>query len=197
MNWVTAFGEEEAKLRGFYPNEPLYCNDPSFWYAGDVYHLFAPSDTFRLPNTVHVHGFGEAAPYWKPEADMHEHMRAVVAEPQNMKRLVLPTQENRKKPNPNFRDFPVNYGLLQPQLAGYEIDDTVRVASLTHEKIEIEKANYLDQLATNIWPDRLRPGTEDSLRASETTAGRLSALRAQSCFANTLGAALVLIDLLL
>lgn len=121
-------------------------------------------------------------------------MRSVAAEPQNLRRLVLPTPENKKKTNPNFSRFPVNYGLLQPQLSEFEIDDTIRVASLTHEAIDLERANYLDQLTTNIWPDRSRPGTHLTLRASETVAGRLGALRPQSCLANTLGAALVLID---
>ena len=194
MRFDNSFGEEELRLRDYYPNESLYCDDRSVWYSGDVYHLFSPAGTHALPQAVRSNGRGEQAPYWMPPPYMLAHMRDVVAEPQNIRRLVLPTSKNKKKPNPNFSRFPVNYGLRDPTLAAFEIDDTIRVRSLTHEAFEIERATYLDQLATNIWPDRIPLGRTETLRQSETNTGRLPTLSPDSCFANTLGAALVLID---
>jgi len=194
--FVTAFGEEEARLWKHYPNEPKYLGDKSVWYSGQVFHLFPGAAGPRLPDRLHTTGHGDAAPYWQPRSEMHAHMREVVAAPENLRRLVLPTPQNGKRPNPNFGSFPVKYGSLEPRLAEYEIDDTIRIRSLTADLIEIERATYLDQLATNIWPDKPLPGRSEphTLRSSDIVDGRLAELRADSVFANTLGSALVLID---
>ena len=194
MRFDNSFGAEEGQLREFYPSETLYQGDHSVWYSGDFYHLFPSSGSRPFPGIVRTLGQGEQAPYWTPALNMHEHMRSVIAEPDIKRRLVLPNLENKKKPNPNFSRFPVGYGLRDPGLADFEIDDTIRIRSLTDECIEIERANYLDQLATNICPDRIPLGRTETLRESETIGGRLSPLQPDSCFANTIGAALVLID---
>ena len=199
MKFDNAYGLEETKLRSDYPNEPLYTGllpegDRSFWYSGDVCTLYPGSRFPSLPARVETVGFGVDAPYWNPSESMKEHMRIVASEKASKDRLVRVASRPGKQCNPNFRRFPAEYALHDPSLGDHEIDDTIRVQSLTRDRLVLERANYLDQLSTNIAPDRKPEGQKRTLRARETLNGRLAPLRQESCLANTLGSALVLID---
>ncbi len=199
MFFDNSFGQEEKTLRDAYPNEPLFSGlisegDRSFWYSGDVLALYA-SDTYpTLPQHVRSVGAGDSAPYWKPPDELKAHMRAVAAKPQSKDRLFVPNASNKKSTNPNFERFPVGYHLRDPSLSQFVIADTIRVRSMSDEQIEVERANYLDQLATNIRSDETPRGMNVTLRQHETASGCLAPFRPDSWLANTLGSALTLVD---
>lgn len=193
MSFPTAFDDEENRHRSFYGNEQPCLGDRSIWYSDTLHFLFTPEQRASFPcPTVRPLGWGDTAPYWTPRADLHAHMRW--AAEREKSRLVLVTPDNGKHRNPNFHRFPVAYGLQDPSLAHYAIDDTVRVASMADGVLTIERANYLDQLATNIQPDEKPAGWTQSLREAARVDGRLSPLDAANPLANTLGTGAMLVD---
>ncbi|RYZ91624.1 MAG: hypothetical protein EOP06_06555 [Proteobacteria bacterium] len=189
---TTDFEAEQLRLRKLYKNEPLleilHLPDSSLWYGGE-FHLLYPNASQFSSKLSTVCFSNNANAYWKPDESMFPHMRKIAL--CNSNKLIKPTLENQKQVNPNFKQFPVGY---DASLSAYEIDDTVRIESIRDGAVTIQRANYLDQLATNLHPDETPEGMNSTLRQSGIIDGRLCPFSAESPFANTIGACAVLID---
>ncbi len=210
--YIDRRDKEEEGLAEHYPAyKPLL--DKHVWYASSAYllvschnraadHIYKDGLTdFTILTDLHVELDDR---YWVPHEDHLSHMRNIIRKEvtanENGKSKLRKLRKGTDIKNENYRFFPVEY-IEDPDLRDladrFQINDTVRLKEITQDKIVLQKANYLDQIATNITPDApiLQSGKETgSFRALDKHPdGTLKAF--QECTqANTVGVACLFLD---